>query len=406
MSDLNPLKTENFFNPAQFYGTLRNEQPVYWSEELRAWFVTRYDDVIACYRDSRLSAKRTDAFVQQLQGVAGPETVEAFSSVSRRQMLYKDGLDHLRLRRVVSVFTPQVLDGWRPVIRQAMDELVDAVLPLNRADFVTEISLRFPLYVMAGLFGIPAGDRERLLKWTGPIAAFSSPTPGADLMALAKQANTAQAELRDYLNGLVEQRRKSLGQDILSQMIHTHEEGEVSQEDLVASASLLLTAGHLNTTDQLGNGLHDLLTHPEQLRQLRNDPSLVKSAVEEMMRFNPSVPFMLRIATQDVQLRGQTLRKGDRVFLGMAAANRDPAVFPNPDRFDITRDHLHQKHVSFGFGAHACLGAGVGRRELEIAFEVMLRRLPGLRLDEQQPPEVKCHSLVFRGFSRLPVRWG
>ncbi|MFL5357740.1 cytochrome P450 [Archangium sp.] len=405
MSDLNPLKAENLFNPAQFYGTLRNEQPVYWSEEVRAWFVTRYDDVIACYRDSRLSAKRTDAFAQQLQGVAGPEVVEDFSSVSRRQMLYKDGVEHLRLRRVTSVFTPQVLDGWRPLIRKAMDELLERVLPLQRADFVTEISLRFPVYVMAGLFGIPAGDRERLVKWTGPLAAFSSPTPGADLLALAKQANTAQAELRDYLNGLVEQRRKSIGQDILSQMIHTHDEGEVSQEDLVANASLILTAGHLNTTDQLGNGLVDLLTHPEQLRQLRNDPSLVKSAVEEMTRFNPSVPFMLRVAAQDVPLRGQTLRKGDRVFLGMAAANRDPAVFPNPDRFDITRDHLHQKHVSFGYGVHACLGAGVGRRELEIAFEALLERMPYLLLDESQPPRRKAPALLYSGYESIALQW-
>lgn len=405
MSDLNPLKAENLFNPAQFYGTLRNEQPVYWSEEARAWFVTRYDDVIACFRDSRLSAKRTDTFAQQLQGVAGPEVVEDFSSVSRRQMLYKDGLDHLRLRRVMSVFTPQLLDGWKPLIRKAMDELMERVLPRQRADFVTEISLRFPVYVMAGLFGIPAGDRERLVKWNQALAAFTSPTPGADLLAAAKQANTAQAELRDYLNGLVTQRRQALGQDLLSQMIHTHDEGEVSQEDLVANASLILTAGHLNTSDQLGNGLHDLLKHPEQLRQLRNDVSLVKSAVEEMMRFNPSVPFMLRVATQDVPLRGQTLRKGDRVFLGIAAANRDPAVFPNPDRFDITRDHLHQKHVSFGFGAHGCLGAGVGRRELEIAFETLLERMPYLLLDESQPVRRKAPALLNSGYESIPIQW-
>ena len=123
------------------------------------------------------------------------------------------------------------------------------------------------------------------------------------------------------------------------------------------------------------------------------------------MRFNPSVPFMLRIATQDVQLRGQTLRKGDRVFLGMAAANRDPAVFPNPDRFDVTRDHLHQKHVSFGFGAHACLGAGVGRRELEIAFEVILERMPYVLLDESQPPRRRAPALLFSGYESLPIQW-
>ena len=136
-----------------------------------------------------------------------------------------------------------------------------------------------------------------------------------------------------------------------------------------------------------------------------DNPALVKSAVEEMLRFNPASPFFTRIAADDIELHGQHIKKGQLVFLGMAAANRDPAKFPDPDRFDITRDHHQQKHMSFGFGPHHCMGAGLARRELEIAMEELLQRLPELRLDETRLPRIKCNGMLFRGFESLPVRW-
>jgi cytochrome P450 PksS len=272
-------------------------------------------------------------------------------------------------------------------------------------DLVPSISYLMPPLVIAELFGIPPEDRERFQQWAVPLAQFSSPTVGMDMVTVARQANEAVLEFNQYLGAAIEERRRRPGDDVLSRMIHVQREGGMTQEELVANALLILTAGHITTTDQISNGVHDLLTHPDELRKLQRNPELVKSAVEEMLRFSPSVSFAVRIATESFQLRGRDIREGDVVFLGMAAANRDPAVFPDPDRFDITRDTTHQKHQSFGFGAHHCLGAGLARRELEIALLVLLENLPGLRLDETRLPRFKCNSLLFRGFESLHVRW-
>ena len=188
-------------------------------------------------------------------------------------------------------------------------------------------------------------------------------------------------------------------------MLRLETQGGMSLEEVVANLNLLVTAGHLTTTDQLGNGLYELLTHRDQLELLRGEPGLLRPAIEEMIRFAPAVPFTTRLVVENFELRGRTLRKGDIVFLGLAAANHDPAVFPDADRFDITRDPNQHKPMSFGFGAHHCVGAGLARRELEIAFEELLQRMPELRLDETRLPRIKCNGLLFRGFDSLPLRW-
>ncbi|MGZ3459254.1 MAG: cytochrome P450, partial [Archangium sp.] len=212
-------------------------------------------------------------------------------------------------------------------------------------------------------------------------------------------------EMTQYLLPIIEERRRAPGTDALSLMLQAQEQGRMTPEELVANIILILFAGHTTTTDQLSNGLYDLLTHPDQLQKLRKDPGLMTSAVEEMLRFTPAVPAISRVAAEDFQLRGKNIRKGDLVFLLMASANRDPSAFAEPDRFDITRDSSRQKHATFGFGAHHCMGAGLARRELEIGLSVLLERLPTLRLDEARPPQVKCHGIGFRGFDSLPLRW-
>ena len=178
----------------------------------------------------------------------------------------------------------------------------------------------------------------------------------------------------------------------------------MSPEELSANTILVLTAGHLTTTDQLNNGVYNLLTHPEQIQKLQEDRTLLRSAVEEMIRYAPAVPFIFRVATTDFTLHGKNLRKGDVVFLGLGSAGRDGSVFPEPDHFDIARDNTKHKHLAFGFGTHHCLGAGLARRELEIATEMMLDRLPGMHLDPAQPPQHKF-GLVSRGFNSLSVKW-
>jgi cytochrome P450 len=403
----NLVSPENLLNPIPLYEELRESDPVHWSEELHAWVLTRHDDVSACFRDSRFSANRLKMFEMQA-GALGADLLKDYMAVASRQMLMKDGAEHIRMRRqTMAAFTPHALASWRPTIYRIIEDLVARVQPKGHMDLVEDLSYQFPPLVLAEVVGVPAEDLERFRAWSVPLADFAGPGLGIDLVATARRANQATKELFEYLVAHVEKLRDNPGQDALSQILTSHR-GHIEPMDagdLAVTSSLLLTAGHLTTTDQLSNGLYDLLRHPEQLRLLREDANLLPSAVDEMMRYSPAVPFFHRIVAEDLQLRDKSLRKGDLVFLGMAAANRDPAVFADPNRFDITRGHLHSRHVSFGHGPHHCLGAGLARRELEIALEVLLRQLPGLQLDEQKAPELKYHSLIFRGFTRLPVRW-
>jgi cytochrome P450 len=322
-------------------------------------------------------------------------------------MFMTDGREHVRLRRQVnSSFTPQRLDAWLPYIRRTMRDLLDRVQPRGRMDVVAEICHQLPPLVIAEFFGVPVEDRGDFLKWTGPIAQFSTPSVGADRVKIAEEATKATHGFIEYVGTLVEKRRRDRGgTDALSQMLHEQEGGGLTTEELLANAFLILFAGHTTTTDQLSNGLNDLLTHPDQLQKLREDPSLIKSTVEEIIRYNPAVPYTMRVAAEEFQFHGKTIRKGDLLFLGMASANRDPEIFPEPDRFDITRNSMMQKHLSFGFGPHTCLGMGLARRELEVAIEELVRQLPALALDETQQQQLKWQNLSFRGFAELHVRW-
>jgi cytochrome P450 PksS len=323
-----------------------------------------------------------------------------------KQMLMMDGANHLRLRRQANpAFSPQALDAWRPAIRRITEELVSAVLPRGRMDLAKETAYHLPSLIIAEVLGVPPESRSRFQKWGEDIARFAIGVAGMDIVQVAKEANQAVLEFNAFLESLIEDRRRNPGNDMLSQMIHIQEGGGMAMEELMSNALLILTAGHVTTSDQINSGIYDLLTHPDQLQLLREDPSLIKPALEEMLRFSPPTSFGIRVATETFELRGRTIRKGDVVMLGLAAANRDPNVFPDPDRFDIRRDHTHQKHLSFAFGAHHCLGAGLARRELEIAFEILLAKMPNLRLDEELQPQRKPPSILFRNFDSMPVRW-
>ncbi|PTL75787.1 cytochrome P450 [Vitiosangium sp. GDMCC 1.1324] len=403
--ELNPVAPENLLDPVPLYRELRENDPVHWSEAVQCWFITRHEDVVNGFRDPRLSANRVKFYEAQLRG-QGPEILPDFLKVLPNQMFMRDGREHIQMRRqVAGGFSPQGLDTWRPAIRRTAEQLVERVQAQGWMDVVEALSNQLPPLVIAEVLGVPLQDREQFMEWAEPLADFNAPAAGTDMLALARRANTAMRELSGYLGNVIEERRRAPGEDLLSKMIQSQEEGQMTPEQLVANAILILVAGHISTTDQLSNSLHDLLTHPDQFKKLQEDRTLVRSAVEEMMRFNTAVPNIHRIATETFQLRGKTIRKGDVVFMCMASANRDPEAFPDPDRFDITRDSNHQKHMSFGFGPHHCLGAGLARRELEIAFEVLLERLPGLKLDTEELPQLKCHSLMFRGFEKLSVRW-
>lgn len=402
--EFNPVSPENLSNPVPHYRALREQEPVHWSDEVQAWFITRHEDVVACFRDPRLSSNRKKLYEAQFRD-PGPDALPAFLRFVDSQMAMKDGAEHIRARRQANPgFTAQTIESWRPAIRRITEELVERVLPLGCMDVVTELSYQLPPRVIAEVLGVPTRDQERFVAWSGPLVDISNFSPGADLRTLALRAEEAARALHEYLGALIEERRRAPGRDVLSQMVLAQQEGGTSPEDLVSDAVLILFAGHTTTTDQISNGIHALLTHPDELRKLQANPALVKSAVEEILRFNPAVPFIHRIAAETLELHGRTIPQGSMVFLGMAAANRDPAAFSDPDRFDITRA-VQQKVLSFGFGPHQCLGAHLARRELEVVLEVLFQRLPGLRLDEEHPPRPKNTTLFSHGLDALHVRW-
>jgi cytochrome P450 len=403
--DLNLVSPANMLNPHPLYRTLQESEPVYWSEEVQSWIVTRYDDVTTCFRDPRLSSDRNRLFIEHQLKDVGPEPIKEFIGIVERQMLHKDGAEHARLRRNANPgFTSQALEGARTTIRQITTQLLDQVQHTGRMDLVPAFSEPLPARVIMDLFGIPEHHRERFQKASSDsVRLFGISTEG-NVKEVAIQTNQGIVQLYELLRSLIQERRANPGRDMLSVMINVQMDGRMNEHELIANSILIVTAGHVTTVDQLSNAVHALLTHPEQLRKLREDPSLIKSAVEEVLRFSPSVPFIHRIATEKIELRGRTIQPGQVVFLGMAAANRDPSVFPDPDRFDITRQN--NKHLAFAFGPHACIGATLARYDLELGLGTLLQRLPDLRLDEERPAAVKCQSLIFRGFDSLPVRWG
>ena len=405
VADRNLIHPHNLEDPAPLYRELRRYDPVHWAENIHAWFLTRHDDVAAAFVDPRLSAERWKFFEYQLQGL-GPEVIEEFLQLTRDQMVMRDGAEHVRLRRQAGVaFTPLRVEELKPFIHRTLDHLLERVFAQRRMNLARDISYPLPTLVIAELLGVPARDRERFQHWSCRLADFVAPAAGASMLETARRANQAMVEMRDYFLPLVEERRQHPGRDALSSMIRAQDQGRMTPRELISNAILILFAGHTTTTDQLSNCMHDLLTHPEQLARLRADPRLLGPTVEESLRFHPAVPSVFRVAVEDVTLRGRTIRAGDVVFLCMAAANRDPAVFSHPDRFDITRGPPALKPLPFGSGPHHCMGASLARREMELGVSVLLERLPELRLDETQPTRIKCHSLNFRGLEQLPVCW-
>lgn len=401
---INLVSPENLLQPNPVYRQLQESDPVHWSELMQSWFVTRYDDVTDCFRDARLSADRTQLFYSHQMRGMGMEKVKDQLYVAERQMLMKDGAEHSRLRRNANPgLTPQAVAGWKQDVRRITEALLDEIQPRGRIDLVSEFSELLPSRVIMEFFAIPAKDQPDLIRWCADNVRLFASTTGGDAQELAVQSNTAVVNLINYLRAAIQERRGRPGRDMLSVMINAQEEGLLDEGELISNAILVLTAGHVTTVDQLTNGVNALLTHPEELRKLKENPSLIKTAVEEILRYCPAAPFIHRVATEDFELRGRTIRRGQLVFLGMAAANRDPSVFPEPDRFDIARQA--NKHIAFAFGSHICLGNRLARLELESAFELLLQRLPTLRLDEEKPPNLKANSLVFRGFYSLPVRW-
>lgn len=400
LSIVHLLEPDVLADPYPLYHRLRAEDPVHWDEEMGYWVVTRYADVVAALRDSRLSAARTAPSVDDWPP---PELHEALGPVVRaimRQMLFLDPPDHTRLRGLVNkAFTPRTVGMMRAHIQHIVDGLLDRMQEAGRTEMevIAELAYPLPAIVIAEMLGVPPEDRDQFLLWSNDFGLIlDDTTTDEDAM----RAMHDVAAFIAYFRRIVAERRDAPRDDVLGALIAAEEAGDrLSADELLGNCILLLAAGHGTTTHLIGNGLLALLRHPDQLEMLRADPALGPSAVTELLRYDAPVQSTGRLVTQEMELGRKTLRAGQRVTVRLAAANRDPAQFPDPDRLDLTRRDT--KHLAFGYGIHFCVGAPLARLEGEIAFNTILRRLPGLRLASDAL--TWDPGVVFRGLSSLPV---
>jgi cytochrome P450 len=354
---------------------------VHWAEANKAWLLTRYDDVVAAYADPRLSSDR----VRPLLGVLPPERREAYGPMLEtigHWMVVTDPPAHTRLRKLANhAFRQQRVNAMGAWIGELVDDLLDDFTASRSDDFLNRIAYPLPAAVIARMMGAPQDDRDKFQHWSDELALVAFSAGGEDRASRYTRALAGVRELQEYLAQLIDRRRREPGEDMISLLLAGAGEGgdHLDDAELMALCSLILFAGHETTTNLLCNALVALDRHPAELARLRDDPSLVNRAVEEVLRYEGPIKIIIRWVVEDHDRDGRPVKAGDRVFLVQQSANRDGGTFADPDRFDIGRA-TQPLHVGFGRGIHACLGAQLARIEARVALPKILGRLGGVRV--------------------------
>jgi cytochrome P450 len=392
----NPFDERHVLNPYPTYQRLREKDPIHRSRLFNGWIITRYEDAHELLRNSSLSADdrnhRDYAKARKAQADAGVVPADEVPDVS---LLRLDPPDHTRLRTLVSkAFTPRSVEALRPRVEGLVEEMVGGMG--SHADVISELAVPLPVVVICEMLGIPTEDRAQFKLWSNEITR----TLGLSTMDDLRAARKAQAELDAYLAPIVEERRRQPREDLLSALVRAEEEGDrLTMGEVYQTVSLLLVAGNETTTSLIGNGLLALMRNPGEMRKLRDDPSLIPNAVEELLRFDSPVQLTSRIVMEDFEFRGVPIHKGQDLNVILGAANRDPEVFANPDTLDVTRKDV--KHLSFSQGMHYCLGAPLARLEATIAFTALLERFATIERDGKAK---RGRNIILRGIKYLPVR--
>jgi cytochrome P450 len=387
-----------FADPHPTLRRMRVEDPIYWHPLLHFWALTRYDDIQAISRDPRFSAERTSKIRTGVSEAMRPKLEVCLRFVSH-WMVFRDPPRHTILRAlVVKAFTPQVVDGLRPVIREVVDEMLTAVAGSGTMDIVRDLAFPLPAIVIARMIGVPRDDMDAFKQWTSDL--FTLFGAGVATDEAVETGHRGAVALEQYFKQLIAERRRAPTQDLLSRLIAVQEQGSfLSEEELASTCALLLVAGHETTTHLIGNAVLALLRNPDQLAKLRADPSLIEGAVEEFLRYESALYMLSRRALEDVEISGVKISSGDIVTGFVLAGNRDPAVIEDPDRLDITRKGF--KNLAFGHGIHYCIGAALARVEAQIAILEIVNRLPKLRLASDSLKWIP--SIAIHGLAELPV---
>ena len=389
-TDFDPRSPAFRADPYPYYDMLRAAAPLFYWDAWDVWFFSRYDDCNALLRDARFG--RGDA------GYEVPAEQRALVDMQERWMLLKNPPDHTRLRGLVhKAFTPRIVEQMRSRIQAITDDLLDRAAGSGRADLIAALAYPLPVTVIAELLGIPAGDHDQFHAWSDDLARSLDLTEDPEVY---NRASRSAETLTAYLREIIARRRRQPQDDLLSALIAAEEGGgHLTEDELFATCALLLVAGHETTVNLIGNGLLALLRHPDQLKRLRAEPTLIRPAIEELLRNDSPVQLTGRMALTDVELRGQKIRAGQQVVFLLGAANHDPARFADPHALDIAREP--NPHLAFGSGIHYCLGAPLARLEGQIAIGTALRRFPNLALAGDAP--AYRDNLTLRGLRSLPV---
>ncbi|MBV9164320.1 MAG: cytochrome P450 [Pseudonocardiales bacterium] len=383
-------------DPHPFYAQMRRQHPVYCSTH-GIWYLTRYADVEAAVQDARLSNDR-ERMTRALAARQGaPQRLSRLTRRLGRVVSNTDPPDHTRLRKLINkAFTARRIHALRPGIQTIVDELLAAALAAGPTiDLIAALASPLPTTVICELFGIPPRDTDRVRAWFHQVRG---PTTAEDL----HRVEQAVEQFEGYLADLIRQRRADPAEDILSALVAAQERGDqLTDDELLSTCFVLVTAGDQTTTNLIGNSMLALLRHPDQLRRLRQDPTLIRSAIHELARYDSPSHIIIRVVAEPTEIGGYRLAEGELVYLVLAAANRDPDRFPDPDQLDLSRSD--NRHLSFGTGPRFCLGAPLARMQGEIAIGTLVQRLPALRLDTEavqwQP------NPMLRGPACLPLAY-
>jgi pimeloyl-[acyl-carrier protein] synthase len=400
-AEFNPLAPGVLADPYPMYRALLKHNPVSWSEMMEMWILTRYADVDFVLTHPAMSADRANARnrfaeMQRVQQAS-------FGPFNRApSMLNSDPPVHTRLRRLVSkAFTPRAVEKLRPRIQEIVDGLLDEVEADGQMDLVTTLGHPVPVIVIAELLGVPVEDRAKFKKWSDDVVAtLGGPFVPPNVLEEARLSIEALAE---YLIPIIHDRRTHPREDLISALVAAKDEGqELSEDEIFTTTILLLVAGNETTTHLIDNGTYALLRNPDQLQRLRDDPSLIVSATEELLRFIGPVQATGRVLKEDMVVAGQDMKAGQVAFTLLGAANHDPAKWgDNADELDITRNAAD--HVGLGDGIHFCLGAPLARAEAQITIGSLVRRFPNLRLENDSPEW--GGTFIIRGVKSLPLSW-
>jgi cytochrome P450 len=372
-------------NPYSMLRRLREEEPVYWSDAIGGWLLTRYDDILVSFKQTEhfSNENRLGKAVEYLPPEKRANFKRFEDHYATKGLLHSDPPDHTRLRALVTKeFTVTIVEKMRPRIQQVVDGLLDAAEEKGQSDVVPDLAAALPVAIIAEILGVPPSERHLIRKWTDDILRFQGVNkPSEEDLS---RAQDALMEMRPYIKDMIAERRRQPRGNLMSKFVAAESDGQrLSEAELINTCVTLFTAGHETTLSLISNTIYTLLANPEQFQLLQENPALLESAIEESLRYESPVSRQSRLMKVDTELAGKKLKKGEIMFQMLNAGNRDPAYFTDPDKFDIQR--TKNRHIAFGQGIHFCVGAALSRTEAFITVGTTLKRFPNLRRVDDRP---------------------